>query len=618
MKKIIALLLAFILIFSNSIFLFSCNDTGIVEPPEPPIPEDEEEAPDAPVLFVPEYKDYLRGTVDFDALVYTRPDFEGAVNLFLELTKTVEDNLIPIEEQISRILEADKFYTEIVSMRTLAHIYTSKDSSDEYWAEEYEYISTGYPEFAQSIEKLFVASAKSPHRTRFETDCFGGSLEDYLDGGIYTDECVSLMAEEAALEAEYSALSTKTVYITYKGKTDTYENIVGEYLAAYGENSQLYLTAKSLCDALYKVEYNKRSVELFVELLKVRKKISDTLGYESYEKHAYDTIYHDYSPEKFDALVEEVTSYVIPVYVKLSNYVFRPYISDFKASSGAASKTEEITLLNTMYELFSKTDSELGEAYSYMLQHKLYDVSEKNPNRFSGSFTSYVEDNSSPFLFVTLKGDAGDYMTLSHEFGHFFDMYINYNETGSLDFAEISSQSLELLALGKMEELFDKDTYKYIYYLELDSLFSTIIFQTFYAAIEIAAYELDYDEINVENLNNIVKKTAEKFSLSSSVNSISSVMIPHLMLYPFYVQSYATSMTVSAQIYCMEQENAGAGFAVYKELTDRNGDLSFEESVIEAGLKSPFEENTLKEIADKIHYELYGAHYFTYSGGNVA
>ncbi len=619
MKKIIAFLLTLIMIFSNSIFLFSCDDSGNAEIPNPPVPEENEEPKDdEPTLFVPEYKDYLRGTLDFDKLVYERPDFASAANHLSELTKTVKDNLIPVEEQIALILDADKFYIEIASMHTLARIYSYIDTSDEYWAGEYEYVSTSYPAFAQAVEKLFVAAANSPHRQRFETDCFGGSLEKYLDGGIYSDEAVKLMADEAALEAQYSSLSTTNVRITYKGKTDTYDNIISEYLDAYGENSKLYLSAKKACDSLYSAAYKERSAKLFVELLKVRKKLSDTLGYESYETHAYNTMYHDYSPEKLDALVEDVTSYVIPVYVKLSNYVFRPYISDFESSLDAADKADKILLLNTMYEIFSETDSELGEAYSYMLQHKLYDVSEKNPNRFTGSFTSYVENNNSPFLFVSLKGGASDYMTLSHEFGHFFDMYTNDNESASLDFAEISSQTLELLSLSKMKNVFDEDTYKYIYYLELDSVFSTIIYQSFYAAIEIAAYELDYDEINIENLNKIVQKTAEKFSFSSSVNSISSVMIPHLMLYPYYVQSYATSMAVSAQIYCMEQETAGAGFAVYKELIDRNGDFTFEESIENAGLKSPFEENALKEIADKIHYELYGAHYFTYSGGNVA
>lgn len=627
MKKPLAILLA-LLIFSSSLFvLTACGDTagGETGGEEPTVSDDTPSEGDGKDtenigIKVPEYKDYQRGTVDFGTLVYERPAINDVIATFEGLAATIEKNEIGIDGQIAEILASEKPYLNVLSMSALANIYHSKDSSIEYWRGEYEYISTSYPSFSQAVEKLLVAAAQSPHKTTFESEYFGFSLDEYVNGGKYTDECVTIMSEEAALEAEYTALSTDNVIISYDGNTGTYASIIAEYIEKYGENSQKYFASKIQCDLLLEEAITNRSVELFIDLLKVRARLAKALGYDSYEKYAYETIYHDYEPEKLDGFIKEVKDYVIPVYIQLSGTVFQPYINEYENTAGPQGKTDAAVLMNSLYDLYLETDAELGSVYSYMLQHKLYDIGEESPNRFEASFTEYIDSNNSPFLFLTLENQSLDMLTAAHEFGHFYDMYKSFNSSASLDFSEISSQALELLTLSRLEPLYknNKSTYKYLYYLELDSIFTTIIFQSFYAACEIAIYELDYDEISKEAVDSIVLKTAESFSLSSAINDTRYIIIPHTMLYPFYVQSYATSMSVAAQIYCAELEKSGDGFATYKALIDTKNDYEFEDAVLEARLKSPFQSGTLKEMADKIYYFLLGAHYFTNSSGNVA
>ena len=90
------------------------------------------------------------------------------------------------------------------------------------------------------------------------------------------------------------------------------------------------------------------------------------------------------------------------------------------------------------------------------------------------------------------------------------------------------------------------------------------------------------------------------------------------MLYPFYVQSYATSMTVAAQIFCREKDENGSGLTCYKELILNKEEYEFEEAITAAGLDSPLKGETLKKMADDIYYIILGAHYFKNSNGNVA
>ncbi len=634
MKKFISLFLALLIFTSNILFFVSCggeneepplicvthndiNNDGICDNCDEKIPENEP-AKDGDIK-VPEYKDYLRGTKNFDKLDYSRPDISSAIELFDSLSKMISENALTYEEQLKRLDEASALYENVKTMNALATIYNYKDTTNEFWLAEYRYITTNYPSFSQGIEKLFVSAANSPHIESFEKDFFGDGLEEYKNGGIYTDTVVALMKSEAELEAQYSSISGASVTISYEGLTDTYDNILIFYKEKYGDGSTEYLKAKTLCDSLYQKEASKIESELLVELIKSRKLISDALGYESYEKFAYNTLYHDYAPEKMESFIDAVTEYVLPVYLNLSRELFSPYVYDYEKSM-MGYKTEKAKLINTLYDVYLESDAKLGEIYSYMLQHSLYDVDKKSTHRFQGSFTTYIDANASPFLFVTLENSILDYLTLAHEFGHFADEYINNDGGASLDTLEISSQALELLTLTKLDGKLDEKTYHYLLYSKLDEILTTIIFQSFYASFEISVYKLDYDDITLENLNTLVSKTAKEFGLSSNCNSVEYVAIPHIFLYPFYVQSYATSAAAALEIYTLEIQNEGDGFRIYSALLERDeeGALSFEEILKNQGLSSPFNKKDLMDILNELHYAALGAYFYKSHNGNVA
>ena len=591
MKKIVSLILALLIFSSNIFFIASCGKEEVKETTPPPcakhtdgdqngkcdvcqkvltpdLPKEDEE------IRVPTYKDYLRGTENFSELIYTRPDIDAALLLIDELCLLISENELSYEEQLSRLSEIDSYYIDIRSMSALATIYNYKNTKDEFWSAEYLYLTSGYPRFSQGIEKLFVSAANSPHIDSFEKDYFGEGLEEYIDGGIYTDAAVELMAREAELEAEYSSLSADS--------------------GSSGAN-------------------------LLVELIKLRRLIADELGYESYEDFAYETLYHDYEPEKMTDFIKNVTEYVIPVYVSLSTNLFYPYVKSY-SKTVSDYKTMKGELINSLYDVYLEADENLGEIYSYMLQHALYDIENRGDCRFDASFTTYIEGNASPFLYITLDNSVHDFTTLAHEFGHFADGYINDNGDASLDLKELSSQGLELLTIKKLSKKLDEGAYKYLLYTKLDDLLSTIIFQSFYASFEAQAYALKYEDITPDKLNAIVAKTAKNFGISNGFDSLHYVLIPHLFLYPFYVQSYATSATAALEIYTIEAKNEGLGFELYSTLLNRSGlsEESFTEILEKNGLASPFDSSALKEILNELHYLTLGAYYYKPHGSNAA
>ena len=610
--RLIAMLLLVSMLFAGVSTLTSCTEGGLPDDDTPPTVQggDPEKS-----IIKPQIKSYDRRTIDFDHIEYARPDAEKILSDFSSVTDIIIKNEISYADQLTAVTLLEDGYSNLMTMYSYANILMSEDKRSAYWCNEYDYISGYIPSFSSTIEKLYVAAAQSEHATRFEADYFGeGLIEEYADGGIYTPELVRLMEEETAIENRYSAISTANVVITYKGKTDSFDGIMDFYSETFGEDTLTYETAYEECSRLYEERASEMSRQMLVELLKVRKLIAGELGYESYAEYAYQTMEHTYTVDQMLGFIGDVAQFVIPVYYVVSYYVLWPYFEQYE-STGAL---DRVDLINTLYYAYEDMDPELSDIYSYMLQFGLYDVAEANENRFDGSFCTYLDNYDAPYIFLSTSGDCTDYMTLAHEFGHFADYFVNNGAEASLDVSEISSQALEYLTLTKLKGELDAEQYKYLLYSQLSSSFDVLLFQSFYALFEHYAYDIAYDSISEDTLVDAMKRAAADMGMSEDYfDTLDHVLIPHIMLYPFYVQSYPISVAVALEIYYLESETEGAGLDAYLDLIDReNGDLEFEALIEDAGLTSPFTQAYLKGLADMIHYDILGSHFFKKSAIN--
>ena len=615
MKKIIsAVLVALMLLGSGSALTYSALNTFFeYTPPTPesPPPDGGGGGGGGPnTLVVPAYRDYGRGTIDFDKIVYSRPDMERATSEFNSLSLLVDENELSFEEQLAAITETDDVYFEISSMYSYANIMTNKNTRDAAWQEEYRYINVNYPKFSQAVEKLFVSCARSEHGERFEEEYFGeGLIEKYSDGGSYSDSVVALMAAEAELEAEYSSLGISTVTISHNGSENTAEYFINYYYDLYGKNpntEDIYIAYVNEISSLYYDAYHSRIKPIYLNLLKTRRLIADELSLESYSEYAYGAQGHDYSEAQMVNLLDEIADYIVPLYRDLA----REVISTYKVPSGATN-IHKNDILNTLYDVYKSADSDLSEAFSYMLQHGLYDIEKTDFTRYSGAFTVYIDSYNAPFIFVSTRGSVLDYFTVTHEFGHFFDSYINYGASSSLDLAEISSQALELLTITMLNTALSREIVNYLIICQIDEILSTLTLQSFYATFEHKAYGLEYDEITEENLNAILRECEEKYGfISGAIKLHDIVSVPHIVLYPYYVQSYCTSALASLQIYFCELDESGSGLTAYKELVSKDGGSTFEKTLSDTGLDSPFESGFIINTVNRIYRLIYGVDYF--------
>ena len=620
MKRIISLILALTLIFLSS----GCKK----QVPPDNIPDDDNGGENSQnqstgttqtTIVVPTYKDYGRDTVDFNNLTYSRPDLADAIARFEECAALVEANELSFDKQVEAIKALEAAYSSIESMYTLAQIYSKKDSSVEFWQDEYLYLSKGYPAFAKSVENLLVACSLSEHKSAFEEDYFGYNLDEYLDGGDYTDELVALLEEEAIKEAEYSSFSTATVNITYSSIgsfsfSGTVDEVYKQAEEKFGKDSTQYKNATIVINELYKQKVKELATPIYVDLIKIRRLIADELGYDTYIDCAYENLGYDYSPEDMRELLKNVGAYIAPVADRLNSVTFTSYFQ-----KNNQPRLSDVDLINALYSVYSGAGSELCDAYSYMLQHKLYDIAPSSQNRYGGAFTAYVEDNNSPFIFMSTTGFMQDYSTLAHEFGHFYDGYVNYGNGASLDLSEVSSQGLEYLTILRLRSKLKMVDYEYLEYLSMYTTLNAVLLeQSFYAAFEHKVYSLDYDEISVKGLSTAANEAFYDIYGNypeSGTNLLQYIIMPHTIIYPCYVESYVSSAIPALEIFFLESYRtgeSGKGFEAYNTLIHRaNDDVSFIEKLQEAGLSNPFEQDTVKNIANLIHYQILGKDYFT-------
>ena len=534
--------------------------------------------PDEPVAMVP-----------FSQMEYVRPDVEALCADFDALTEQAKES-----EDAEALLEGYYgLYTRYIgfySMDNLADIRYSQNTTDSYFKDEYDFCEKETPSLEEKREALMKAFAASPARDAMEEAYFGiGFFEQYDDYEVYTNpEYLRLSQEEAALLTEYRAL-TSELLVTYNGETktldewmesDTYHDYLGSLQAYYAQ-------------------YNASVGEVYVKLVKVRQQLAAALGYESYAAYSYEMTYHrDYTPEDGAKFVNGIREYLVPVME----------LADTNASLSRLSvgTSTEKDVMEMVCSAARNIGGVVWDAFRFMRAYGLCDIAQ-SPVKIETSFQTYLYDYEAPFVLVNAMGSGDDYMTFSHEFGHFTDAYRNYGANGDLETAETFSQGMEFLAL-KYTDTMKKQKKNTLLKYELYDLLKTFVYQGAYADFEARVYALDPEEITVEKINALFLESCSDFGLREPgfdfYYSQSWIDVLHFFEVPCYIVSYCVSAETALQVYRMEEETDGAGVEAYFRLLDRDCAAGVQQVLEDAGMENPFRDEVLRETADFFKAEL--------------
>ncbi len=491
-------------------------------------------------------EDYLT----FSEMEYTRPDMD-AIRDQAEVCMGIAETETDVDALMEQVNAFFDLFSAYQTSYALAQIYNSKNVTDDYWYEEYDFCMNNATEVEAARDDLLYALAKSPIVEELEVEeHFGEDFFDAYQGeSIWDETYTELMQQEADLTSQY------------------YE-IVGN-----GASMNPY------SPGYYQI-YGTKLENVYLELVKVRQAIARHRGYDNYIDYAYDETYErDYTCAQAQVLMEGIRTQLVDTYLNMPGDVWN-------ASGEMWTQQQTFDYLQSMAE---RMDGKVLEAFNTMKNQELYDI-EISDNKYEASFEMFIWDYEVPYIFTNPSGTGNDPLTFTHEFGHFCKDYVTGGTEANIDVMEIFSQAMEYLSLSYA------DRGDELTRLKLAETVGVMVEQSMLASFEYKVYSLADRKLTAENIRKAYEEVFKDYGLYyTGFESRSYIHIPHYFIAPVYIISYVVSADVAFQYYQVELEEQGAGLALMETTleSEQNQILGFVE---EAGLESPFAQGRGQDI----------------------
>lgn len=533
--------------------------------------------------------DSLQETVAFSEIEYVRPSLSEFTDSTDAAIKVITDGC-SLMKAVNLINEHAMLYQNFLTMYNYAYIRTSMDMSDSFYAEEIDFFDESNAVLMEYNEKFWIAVANSKHCSTLEGFLGDDTLSDYKEFAMYSDPEFKKLAEaEAKLITEYRLLLANAT-IEWDGREQNVSELYASDISASDESK--------ITEAYFK-KYNPLAAEKYLELSGIRAKMAESIDYDSYLDIAAYQLGRDFPIEDAAAFIKGMREDLLPL--------IREIRDDKTFKTKTLKEMDPDKLMEEFDKVVAAVSPDYTEIADYMKEYGMYDVL-PSLKKEDMSYTSYLYNANSPFIFVNPVGDEGDLMTLVHEFGHFTEMSITADAVASIDFAEVFSQGFEMLVLAHMADALDSETEERLSLFELNSSLSVFLYQGMYADFEYRVYT-EKEELTVDLLNRIFKQVTEDWGFGNAADyyCLTWIDIPHLFLYPTYVLSYSVSLDAALQIYRAELNEAGKGIELYEALlVEAANGSDFLEALENVGLISPLKEGRTKETADFIRELYYG------------
>ena len=527
-----------------------------------------------------------RNSVPFSSINYERPDVDailGDLDTANEAVKNASDQ-DRRDNVYMRVLDIFYDYETLINY---VYIRSCIDETDSYWKDEYSFLGSrkfDITDAVTDIDELYRSLSDDSE----EDDMLGeGELaEDTPDeeGDAAMKRYAELKSRESDLISEYYSMMFETT-VDYNGQK---VDISTAYYS--GEISKEdYIKAVDK----YYGEKNPVVADIYIELINIRREISEINGYDSYEMYVYDSSGSDYDYDDIVAYRECVKKYFAPDYLEATGY-------DLGEIYGQKCTEEDV--IASLSEMAS--DSEvISEALTYMLEGGLYDITD-SPLKTGSAFEMYLYSYDSPFILVRTQGNIIDIYDVAHEFGHFCDDYVNWemerSENECLDMSEVFSQAMSHLVLYSVSDSVSDEAGELLSIYSYIDDYQTFVEQSYYSELESVLYATD--DLTVEKVNAIAGELAEEYGITEdahrSWDDVSWIDISHLFEQPFYTISYCTSLDAALQIDEVAFEDYYSAVKLYEDFLDRQGDGGFISNLERVGMESPFSEARIKEVHD--------------------
>ena len=552
----------------------------------------------------------------FSEMTYTRPDIDALLARCKELAARAA--AAPDGDALVKLYyEQSEAFAEYNTASQLANIHYTCDTRDAYWKAEQDFFDANGPAVTNASVEISRAFLANPHvdvlTAKFGTTCVAGMKNAVLS---MDDRTVELQQQFNALVSRYQQIYGGAL-VELDGKQLTIPQ-----LGPYKEDlDPAVRRAAYEAEAGYFDAHRAELDELYGQIVQNLNQQAKVLGYKDYSELSYVRMNRiGYGAKEIKAFRDQVANDVVPLLQKVMAMrakrtgIEHPAFTDLpvmfkdgnpKPIPGYKARMDAA---RTMYHELSP---ETAEFIDFMQDNELFDV-ESRPGKMSGGYMTSLPSYKAPFIFANWNNTSGDVDVLTHECGHAFEGYVAERdphvpadlECPGMESAEIHSMAMEFLTAPWHHLLFGKDTDKYAL-LHAEDSFVFLAYGCEVDEFQHIMYQnpdLTPDQRNAEwlKLEKKYRPWVDFDNLPFYGRGAGWQRQLHIYECPFYYIDYCLSTMAALQFFLLSLTDHKDAWERYLRLVRRAGLASYTELLETAGLKVPFEDGSIKGIAQQM------------------
>lgn len=555
----------------------------------------------------------------FKEIVYTRPDFEAEKE---HLRKYIEEikNAGSYEELRKVFLEREEASKHVGTMFDVAYIRNTIDTTDAFYDAEMTNFYNKQGELTLLGQEATKAILESPYLPEWKKE-FGEKLaqEMELSLKLASPAVVDDMAEEAKLCQEYnrviSACNTE-----FRGERC---NLSGLLKHMQSTDRKERREAFTMWADMYQSVSGKLD-EIYDQMVAVRSRLAKKLGFDSYISFIYARMGRvDYGPEDVKVFRKAVKESIVPICQRLFDEQakrlgvekltwYDEQLTDPEGNAVPAGGREE--MVGWAKEMYHELSPETAEFFDFMVEHELFDL-ESRLGKQPGGYCAFLQEEKAPFIFSNFNGTSADVDVLTHEAGHAFEAYtasriypLSNMVWSSSEINEIHSMSMEFFTYPWMEKFFGEKADQY----RLCHLAQALEAIPYMVCVDELQHREFEEHLDAEGRRRVWHELEQTYMPWRSYDGNAFLegggfwmQKPHIFINPFYYVDYALAQMGAFEFYQKMCEDREKAWADYYRLCQSGGSRGYFETLSYAGLDNPFEEETLKKIADFLNEKLF-------------
>jgi len=263
------------------------------------------------------------------------------------------------------------------------------------------------------------------------------------------------------------------------------------------------------------------------------------------------------------------------------------------------------TLVEQTREIFRRIEPAFEKDFQTLIRFKLLDL-ESRKGKAPGGYQAALEEARLPFIFMNAVGLHRDVSTLLHEGGHAFHSLAVRDEPlvmyrhAPLEFCEVASMSMELLALSHLEVFYTPADAARARRTHLEGIVHLLCWVAIIDAFQHWIYS--HAGHTGKERRAVWLELLDRFGGGEDWTGLAGERgclwhrQPHLFCYPFYYIEYGIAQLGALQVWQKAERDLDVAVRKFRRALALGGSRPLPELFRAAGIRFDFSEKTLKPV----------------------